>query len=221
VSRVIRPAGDWCRRRPRRAGRCHAHALGPDAELDVLADLEQTPEPHLHAHPGPEVDAIRRARPAAEAARSADEVGDEARRRALVDRARRPELLDAPLVHHRDAVREAQRLGLVVGDEDGRDADLAQDLAQLRPHLLAQLPVEGGEWLVEQQNARRVHEGPRQRGALLHASRELARPPLPLPLQADEGQRLIHAAPDLGLATRRSRRPKATFSNTDMCGKSA
>ncbi len=86
-----------------------------------------------------------------------------------------------------------------MGDEDRRDADLAQDLAQLRPHLLAQLPVEGGERLVEQQDARRVHEGARQRGALLHASRELARPPLPLPLQADEGQRLVHAAPDLGL----------------------
>ena len=114
-----------------------------------------------------------------------------------------------------------ERLVLVVGDEDGRDADLAQDLAQLRPHLLAQLPVERGERLVEQQHARRVHERARERDALLHASRELARPPRPPPCSRTRASASPTRRPISALATRRSRRPNATFSNTDMCGKSA
>ena len=64
--------------------------------------------------------------------RRADEVGDEPGGRALVDLARRPDLLDAAAVHHRDAVRERERLGLIVGHEDGGDPDRALDLLSSR-----------------------------------------------------------------------------------------
>ena len=53
---------------------------------------------------------------------------------------------------HRDAVGERQRLLLVVGHVDRRDAELALQLADLRAHLHAELGVEVGQRLVEQQD---------------------------------------------------------------------
>jgi hypothetical protein len=55
------------------------------------------------------------------------------------------------LVHDRDAVAHRERLFLVVGHEDERDADLALDALELELHHLAQLEVEGAERLVEQE----------------------------------------------------------------------
>ena len=84
----------------------------------------------------------------------ADEAGDEGGGRALVDLLGRADLLDAALVEHGDAVAHAERLVLVVGDEDEGDADLALDRLQLDLHLLAQLEVERAQRLVQQQHAR-------------------------------------------------------------------
>src|SRR5688572_15257304 len=57
--------------------------------------------------------------------RVADKVGHELARRPLVDFARRADLLDAPFVHHRNLVRQRERLGLVVRDVDSGDPQLA------------------------------------------------------------------------------------------------
>jgi len=57
------------------------------------------------------------------------------------------ELLDHAVAHHRDPVGHRQRLLLVVGDVDERDADLALDPLQLDLHLLAQLQVQRAERL--------------------------------------------------------------------------
>ena len=75
-------------------------------------------------------------------------------RRAVVDLLGRADLLDPPVAHHGDAVAHRERLALVVGDEDERDPDLALDPLELELHRLAQLEVERGERLVEQQRAR-------------------------------------------------------------------
>ncbi len=83
----------------------------------------------------------------------ADEVGDEAGLGKAVDARRLVELLDVALVHHRDPVRQRQRLGLVVRHVDERDADFLLQVDELDLHLLAQLGVERGERLVEQQHA--------------------------------------------------------------------
>ncbi len=61
----------------------------------------------------------------------ADEVGDEAVGGPLVERLRRPDLEHPALVEDRDAVRERQRLLLVVGHVDGGDAEFLLQLADL------------------------------------------------------------------------------------------
>ena len=69
-----------------------------------------------------------------------------------IERMRIVDLLDAALVHHRDAVGGDHRLGLVVGDVDRGDAELVVQAPDLEAHLLAQIGVEVGERLVEQQH---------------------------------------------------------------------
>ena len=69
-----------------------------------------------------------------------------------IDLERRAVLLQPPAVHHRDLVGERQRLGLIVGDIDEGDAGAALQFLELGAHALAQLGVEIGERLVEQQD---------------------------------------------------------------------
>ncbi len=64
---------------------------------------------------------------------------------------------------------------LVVGNQDRRRARLLQDLAHLEREPLAQVHVQVGERLVQQQQARLRRERARQRDALLLAARELVR----------------------------------------------
>ena len=84
----------------------------------------------------------------------ADELGDEARIRVLVDLARRADLDDLAVIHHADARRERHRLFLVVRDDDEGDAQCLLDVDQLELRVLAQLLVERGERLIEQQQLR-------------------------------------------------------------------
>ena len=105
----------------------------------------------------------------------ADKGGDETVAWPAIDFLRRAELADAPLRHHRQPVGKAQGLALVVGDEDRRDAELALDFAQLDLHRGAQILVERGKRLIEQQHGRIDDQRARQRDALLLAAGELAR----------------------------------------------
>ena len=92
---------------------------------------------------------------------AADEAGDEPRLRPVVERVRIVDLLDAALVHHGDAVRRDHRFGLVVRDVDGGDAELVVQAPDFEAHLLAQVGVQVGQRLVEQQHRR---AGSRSRG---------------------------------------------------------
>ena len=92
-----------------------------------------------------------------------------------IDLERRAELLQPPAVDDRDLVGQRQRLGLVVRDIDEGDAGAALQLLQLRAHALAQLGVEIGQRLVEQQDVGLDHEAARQRDALLLAAGQLVR----------------------------------------------
>ena len=130
---------------------------------------------------------------------AAEEVGDLAVDRPLVDLLGRRDLRDAPAEHDRDAVGHGERLVLVVRDEHEGDADRLLQPAQLDLHLLAQLLVERRQRLVEQQHLRPHHQRPGQRHALALAARQLGRAAL-----AETGQR--HHAPALP-STRRFSSP--------------
>ena len=106
--------------------------------------------------------------------------GDETRGGTFVDVLGRAALVDRAAAHHGDPVGHRQRLVLVVRDEHERDADLALDPLELHLHRLAQLEVQRGQRLVEQQYRRAVDQGPGERD--------------PLPLAAGQGARLVLVA---------------------------
>ena len=128
----------------------------------------------------------------------ADEPGDEDARRRGVDLLRRADLLDEAAAHHGHAVAHRQRLALVVGDEDERDPDLPLDPLELDLHGLAQLEVEGGQRLVQQQRAGQVDQRPGQGDTLLLAAGELRRTAGRELGQAHDVEHLHCPPPDLG-----------------------
>ena len=82
----------------------------------------------------------------------ADEGGDKARARPVVDLEGRADLLGLALVHDDDAVGDRQRLFLVVRHEDRGDAEILLDRADLLAERHAHLGVERGERLIEKQH---------------------------------------------------------------------
>ena len=120
----------------------------------------------------------------------ADERRDESARGPRVELGRRPDLQQSARFHHRDAVGEAERLLLVVGDEHRGGVRRAQDVAHFVAHPAAQRRVEVRERLVEQQDRGIGCERPRDRDPLLLATRELVRAAAPLVAEADELEHL-------------------------------
>src|SRR5690606_34023446 len=115
------------------------------------------------------------------------------------------DLLDPALDHDDDAVRELQRLFLVVGDEDGGVAGGVVDRAQPAAQLAADLRVERAERLVEQQYLRLDRHGAGERDALALAAGKLRGIALLQPGQLYQVEQLRGAAADLGLGgTRRA-----------------
>ena len=143
---------------------------------------------------------MRRSRPgcsrAGEDVDLADEIGDEGRRRVAVDLHRRADLLDHALVHDDDPVGDRERLLLVVRDHDGGDAELALQRADLLAQVDADDRVERRQRLVEQQQAGRGGERPRQRDPLLLAAGELGRELGAAARQADQLQQLLDPGGD-------------------------
>ena len=106
-----------------------------------------------------------------------------------------------PVAQHHDPVGQRHRLDLVVGDVDHRRAEPAVQLVDLDPHLHAQLGVEVGERLVEEEDPRLAHDGAADRDALALAAGELA------------GLAVEELARSAG-----SRRRRATRARSPACG---
>ena len=96
------------------------------------------------------------------------------------------------VVHDDHVVRHGERFFLIVGHEDGGDADVALDRLQLDPHLLAQVGIESRQRLVEEQHIGLDDDGPGQRDALLLTARELRRQASFHTGQAHDVERLQH-----------------------------
>jgi len=87
-----------------------------------------------------------------------------------------------------------------VGDEDGREAQLALDASQRLTQLHADLGVERPERLVEQEHRRPVRERAGERHALLLSARQLDGKALPEAAQAHHRQQLLAAMTAFGRA---------------------
>ncbi len=127
----------------------------------------------------------------------AEEVRNEWRLRPLVNVRWRPDLLDRALVHHDDAIRHRQRFFLVVRDHDRRDAEALLQIAHFAAQPLADLGIERGKRLIEQQQVRGSGERAGEGDALLLAAGELARKLAALVRKADQRQQFIDARLDL------------------------
>ena len=73
-------------------------------------------------------------------------------------------------MHHDDLVRHGHGLDLVVGDVDGGGLEPLVQFLDLGAHRDAQLGIEVGERLVEQEYLRVAHDGAAHRDALALAA---------------------------------------------------
>ena len=184
---------------------------GPDGALDHAVPVGR--RAHRHGLGPDDLAAVDVREP-----EEAGDVGVGRRRPQLV---RRRDLDDAPVAHHGDAVAERERLRLVVGDVDRRQADLVEELAELVEQPVAQRAVERAERLVEQEHARLGRERAGEGDALLLAARERSRPaPLEARRPTSSSSSRVRAGARAG-ASPRIRSPKATLAATSRCGNSA
>ena len=128
----------------------------------------------------------------------ADEVRHEARGRAVVKRIGVVPLVQVALVHDANGVANGEGFELVVGHEERCGASGFEDVAQLVREALAQVNVEVGERLIEQQQLRLGRHRSGQRHALLLATAELMRVTRLGAFQADKRQHLGHTGAALG-----------------------
>ncbi len=105
--------------------------------------------------------------------RLADEARHERRGRMIVDRLAFAHGLELAAVDDGNAIAHRQRLFLIVRDVHERNTQLLLVAADFHFHLVAQLAVEIGQGLVEQQQRRMGDEATAERHALLLAAREL------------------------------------------------
>ena len=180
------------------------------------------PSRHLSLQPAAGLELARRGDAAVEERAAPDESRDKAIGRALVEVALRADLADFALGHHHQPVGDGQRLFLVMRHHDGGQPELALQLADLDAHLFAQLGVEVGQRLVEQQHVRPDRERAGERDALLLPAGQLARQPRSQIPRAAPGAALRACAPRSRASTSlRISSPNATLSATVMCGNSA
>ncbi len=101
------------------------------------------------------------------------------------------------MIHHSEARAERHGLFLIVGDHDKGDAEALLDIDELELRVLAQLLVERGEWLIEQQQFRTLDQRARQRHALPLPTGELVRLARAEAAHLHDVENLAHLAADL------------------------
>ncbi len=125
----------------------------------------------------------------------ADEGGDEAIGRAVVDLLGRRHLLQPAMGHHRHPVGHGERLTLIVGDVDEGDIGALLDGAQLGPHVLAQLQIQRRQRLIEQHDLGLDGERAGDGDALLLPARELADGLVGRARQVDQAEQFLGPGP--------------------------
>ncbi len=193
--------------RPRRRGAAVGaiDVLRPDAEDDGLAVLGAVEAAGRQRQARTGIDGHRDVLAAPGDAsgqerhlRRAEEPGDEHGRRSVEQLERRALLLDQPVAHQHDPVGQRHRLDLVVGHVDHRRRDRRMEALDLAAHLVAELGVEIGQRLVEQEDAGAAHDRPADRDALALAAGDLPRVALEQRRDAEHRRRGPDPLVDLG-----------------------
>ena len=83
-------------------------------------------------------------------------------------------LVDNAILHHDDEVRNGHSLFLIVSNKDGGDPCLPLDAAQFLAGLQTQTGIQIGKRLVQQQDARHLHQRTGNGHTLLLTARKLA-----------------------------------------------
>ena len=133
----------------------------------------------------------------AELTQTPDEPSDEVVRRVRDDLVGRADLLDATGPHDDELIADRSRLGVVVRDVDRGHADPVQQLLEVDRQPFAERAVERAERLVEHEEARLRSERAGERDPLLLAARERGHRAAVEPVEVDEGEHLLDAAPAL------------------------
>ena len=107
--------------------------------------------------------------------RAADEAGHEAAVGRVIKLLRRADLLDDAVVEHDDPIGERHRFSLIMRHIDHGGADIGVELGDLDPHLHAQVGIEIGQRLVEQEHVRLADQGATDGDALALAAGEFTR----------------------------------------------
>ena len=98
-----------------------------------------------------------------------------------------------PRLHHDDLVGHGHRLDLVVRDVDRRRLQSLVQFLDLGAHLHAQLGVEVGQRLVEQEHLRIAHNRAAHRDALALSARKLARIAVEVGIEVEDVGGLLDA----------------------------
>ena len=185
----------------------HSDLLGPDPDLvggQPLGQCDRDPDRALVGEAGDSVVAVRAVGGRRQQVAHAEEAGNEAGPRPLIQAGGIAELLVSTVVHDRDAIRHRHRFFLVVGHEDERDPDLLLDPLELDLHLLAQLQVECAERFVEEQDGGSIDEGAGKRHTLCLPTGDLGRLASLEAGQLDELEHVGDAGLDLAVADLRA-----------------
>ena len=126
---------------------------------------------------------------------AAGEACDERARRGGDELGGRPDLEQASLEHDADAIGERGCVFEVVSYEQGRQPELADQLAELDPDGGTGVGIERRERLVEEQHARFAGERPREADPLALAAGEGCRSRLGQMLDAQAPEQLRHTLP--------------------------
>ncbi len=119
----------------------------------------------------------------------AQEPGDERIRGVVPEIGRRRDLREATVLQHRDPIRERERFVVIVGDEDGRQPQTANQSAHLVDEVVATSPVEGSERFIQHEESGFGGESAREGHALLLATGEFLNPPMLEPGETDARER--------------------------------
>jgi hypothetical protein len=98
-----------------------------------------------------------------------DKASDEISRRGIINIFRRADLLQFAIADHRDPIRHAQGLFLIVGYQDRCGAQAVQNFSDFPAHLRAEVRVQPVEGLVEKHHPWTGRQSTRQSDPLLLA----------------------------------------------------